>query len=134
MMIGPDPMTRIRLRSVRFGIQQLVDDIYVRLFRRPARVTRELRRRADQGRDVRGTSQRGLERNLSRRASLQQDVARQLYRVDAYTARDVVYLANAAAFGQRKIRTHDVVDVQIITDDVIANHEGGRAARSNVFG
>src|SRR5690242_21811644 len=85
MMIGPEPITRIRWRSVRRGIQQVVDDVRVRLLRSPACVTPQLFRRTNIDRDVGRADERLLARNVGCCAHAQQDILGEL--LDAHTTR-----------------------------------------------
>src|SRR4051794_8781265 len=112
MMIGPEPMTRIRCRSVRLGIEQIVDDVVVRLSGRPAGLSRQFGRRADEHWCVRSPHERWFGRNVSGDARSKQDTLGELSHGDADTATHVVDLARASTLGKEKIRTHDVVDVE----------------------
>src|SRR3954469_10079642 len=97
MMIGPEPMTRIRCRSVRLGIEQIVDDVVVRLSRRPAGLSRQFGRRADEHWCVRGPHQRRLGRNVSGDASSKQDALGELPYRNANTAAHIVHFSRASA-------------------------------------
>src|SRR5580765_2155133 len=101
MMIGPEPITRMRCRSVRRGMsgaKQIVDDVGVSQARCPTGRLLELRRRSDEHGNVGGTDQRWFGRNVSVYASLKQDSGRKLAHAESYAARDVVHFAGRAAF------------------------------------
>src|SRR5258705_11106658 len=118
MMIGPEPMTRIRWRSARRGMDQIVDDVIARPAGGPAGGATELAVAADLHRHVHGTDQPRIAANLGRSFKSLQDALREGTHAHAFGAADVVDLAHRALGRQRKISVAQLADVQEITDGV----------------
>ena len=102
----------------------------VRLAGRPAGVARQLRGRADEHRDV-GRAHERRRRSKCRRCTPARSktsvgqLPRRSRRVRSHTLYD---LARPSALGEREIGVDDVVDVQIVAHDVVAEREARRRA------
>src|SRR5215207_8749041 len=108
MTIGPEPMTRIRWMSARRGMNQVVDDVLAGMTGRPTSGAPEFAAVADQYRDVDGTGQRRIARNLSRDTDALQDRLAERAHGRPLSACHVVGLTRDAELHQRKIGVHHV--------------------------
>src|SRR5436190_735665 len=103
MMIGPDPITRMRFRSFRRGIDYVVDDLKMSEPRRPSRGRLELRRISHEFSHIAGPSERRVRRNVGRHAHTLQDSSGQLARAQADAAAHIVDLSRYASTNDGQI-------------------------------
>src|SRR5215218_478173 len=130
MTIGPEPMTRIRWMSARRGMNQVVDDVLTGMTGRPAGGAPEFAAAADQYRDVDGTGQRRVARNLGRDTDALQDQLAERTHARPVSAGHVVGLTRDAKLHQRKIGIHHVGAVEEVAHRLaIPNREGAARRR-----
>src|SRR5690349_4612495 len=103
MTIGPEPMTRMRWRSARRGMNQVIDDVVARVPGGPPRRAAKLGVRADEDGNVHGASERWIHSNLSGCADSTQDGLRQCAHAHPFTAADVVGLSRCSLRQQREV-------------------------------
>src|SRR6476661_2292417 len=112
MTIGPEPMTRIRWRSVRRGMNQVIDDVVAREGWDPAGRATKLGVAADEDGDVHWPRERRIRSNVSRYTRAAQDGARELPDADPFAAGHVVRVTGRTPFEQRKVGRDHVPNVQ----------------------
>src|SRR3954466_648108 len=103
MMMGPEPMTRMRWRSERRGMDQVVDDVVARPAGRPPGRTAQLGVAADLNGNVDGPSEGWITAHLGGTAGAEQNALRQRAHAHPLAAADVVDLARGTVGVQGKI-------------------------------
>src|SRR5438128_864646 len=114
MTIGPDPMTRMRWRSARRGMNQIVNDMVHRSRRRPAGRLSNLRIDAHELWNVDGASQRWITPNLGRHTGATQDTLGQRADGDPDSAGHVVHVAASSSIEQAHIGLGCVSDMKVV--------------------
>src|SRR5690349_13410814 len=114
MTIGPEPITRMRWRSARRAMNQVVNDVVHSVSRGPARRCPEFPAVANQYGYVHRPHERRIDGNLSGPASALQDSRRDLVDREARAAGDVVDLARLPVLQQHKVRGNDVADMKVV--------------------
>src|SRR5688500_8280938 len=103
MTIGPEPMTRMRCRSARRGMDQVLDDVVNGSLRSPACRPAELAVVPDENRDVDRAQKCGVAANVGRNASSLQDAIGQVANSQSMAAANVVDLARNAFLEQLRV-------------------------------
>src|SRR5689334_21912736 len=116
MMIGPEPMRRIRWRSARRGIYEIRNDVVTGKRRGPARRVAKLRRVADEPGYFDPPDERGVHFDVRRGARCGQHLRGEVADTLWDAAADVVGLAGCAPVHQKKIRTDDVPHMEEVAD------------------
>src|SRR3954468_21457468 len=125
MMIGPEPITRMRCRSARRGMNEIVDDVGASVSRPPASNALELRRRADERGYVNAAHERRIGGNLGGDADSQQDFSCQFPSAHAIAATDVVDLTGNAPRCKEEIGFDHVRDVKIVPYGILVPEDEG---------
>src|SRR5438876_11596297 len=108
MMIGPEPITRMRWRSARRGMYQVVEDVVDGALRRPARRLPKFVIVSDEDRNIDRAEQVGIARNVSGHAKTLENALRQLPYRRSLTAADVIHLAGHPLLEQLHVGVDDV--------------------------
>src|SRR6476661_10919924 len=96
MTIGPEPITRMRWRSARRGMYQVIDDVVARPGGCPPSCAPQLGVAADEDGNVHWPRKRRIRSNVGGDTDSTQDGLRQLAHADPFATADVVGLSGRA--------------------------------------